>query len=88
MERTKKSPKFWACLVLLSLVGQIAWVVENMYFNVFLYKMFRADASDIAAMVAASAIAATVTTVLAVTVLLRMAVQSPTHPNRVNDCNR
>jgi len=64
MERTKKSPKFWACLVLLSLVGQIAWVVENMYFNVFLYKMFRADASDIAAMVAASAIAATLTTIL------------------------
>ena len=34
-----------------------------MYFNVFIYKMFNASASDIALMVGASAVAATVTTV-------------------------
>ena len=62
--KTKLSPKFWVALVLCGLVGQIAWVVENMYLNVFIYKMFGASASDIAAMVAASAIAATLTTVL------------------------
>ena len=44
-------------------MGQIAWVVENMYFNVFIYKMFNASASDIAAMVAASAATATLTTI-------------------------
>ena len=62
--KTKLSRKFWFVLVLFSLVGQIAWVVENMYLNVFIYKMFRASASDISAMVSASAIAATLTTVL------------------------
>ena len=60
----KKNRKFWLTLIIFSLTGQIAWVVENMYFNVFIYKMFRASASDIAAMVTASAIAATVTTIL------------------------
>ena len=60
----KKNRKFWLTLIVFSLTGQIAWVVENMYFNVFIYKMFHASASDIAAMVTASAIAATVTTVL------------------------
>ena len=60
----KKNRKFWLTLIIFSLTGQIAWVVENMYFNVFIYKMFHASASEIATMVTASAIAATVTTVL------------------------
>jgi len=42
----------------------VAWVMENMYFNVFIYKMFHASAEAISAMVSASAIAATVTTLL------------------------
>ena len=54
--------KFFASLIIFSLIGQIAWVVENMYFNVFIYNMFNASPADISAMVAASAIAATVTT--------------------------
>ncbi|MBO5078387.1 MAG: MFS transporter [Oscillospiraceae bacterium] len=64
MEKTKKSPKFWIALVIFSLVGQVAWVVENMYLNVFIYKMFNASAASISAMVSASAVAATVTTLL------------------------
>ncbi|MBQ1218241.1 MAG: MFS transporter [Clostridia bacterium] len=56
--------KFFLALTIFSLTGQIAWVVENMYFNVFIYKMFQATAAQISAMVSASAIAATVTTVL------------------------
>ena len=64
MGKTKSSPKFWASLVIFSLVGQIAWVMENMYFNVFIYKMFGASAEAISGMVAASAVAATVTTLL------------------------
>jgi MFS family permease len=65
MKKTSLYPKnFWTALVIFSLTGQIAWVVENMYFNVFIYKMFRATASDISLMVAASAAAATVTTLL------------------------
>ena len=64
MQKTKKSSKFWLALVIFSLVGQVAWVVENMYLNVFIYKMFNASAEAISAMVTASAIAATVTTLL------------------------
>jgi len=56
--------RFFLALVIFSLTGQIAWVVENMYFNVFIYKMFNASASQISAMVSASAVAATVTTLL------------------------
>lgn len=61
--KTKLSARFWTALTLFSLIGQVAWVVENMYFNVFIYKMFNASAENISAMVAASAVAATVTTV-------------------------
>lgn len=60
----KLSKNFWAALVIFSLTGQIAWVVENMYFNVFIYKMFNADASAISLMVAASSVAATLTTLI------------------------
>ena len=61
---TKKSPKFWIALIIFSLVGQVAWVVENMYLNVFIYKMFAASAQQISLMVGASSVAATVTTLL------------------------
>ena len=64
MEKTPKNAKFWLALVIFSLTGQVAWTVENMYFNVFIYKMFHASAEAISAMVAASAVAATVTTLL------------------------
>ena len=62
-QKTKLSPRFLTALTVFSLMGQIAWVVENMYFNVFIYKMFHATPGDISAMVMASAIAATLTTV-------------------------
>ena len=62
--KNKANSKFWLALVIFSLVGQIAWVMENMYFNVFIYKMFGASAEAISSMVAASAVAATVTTLL------------------------
>ena len=56
--------KFWAAMLIFGLIGQIAWVVENMYLNVFLYKMFNASAADISLMVGASSVAATLTTIL------------------------
>ena len=64
MSHTASKSRFWLALVIFGLTGQVAWVVENMYFNVFIYKMFNASASQISAMVAASAVAATLTTVL------------------------
>ena len=63
MEKSKKT-KFYLTLVIFSLIGQIAWVVENMYFNVFIYKMFGATPTDISNMVMASAISATLTTLV------------------------
>ncbi len=63
MKKINKT-KFYASLIIFSLIGQVAWVVENMYFNVFIYNMFNASPADISAMVMASAIAATVTTLL------------------------
>ena len=59
-----KNRKFYIALVIFSLVGQVAWVVENMYLNVFIYKMFNASAEEISMMVGASAAAATITTLL------------------------
>lgn len=64
MNKRSGRSTFYLTLVIFSLVGQVAWVVENMYFNVFIYKMFHASAEAISVMVAASAIAATVTTLL------------------------
>ena len=64
MAKTKKNARFYLALVIFSLVGQVAWVVENMYLNVFIYKMFHATAEQISLMVAASAVTATVTTLL------------------------
>ena len=64
MKQSAKGAKFYLALVIFCLTGQVAWTVENMYFNVFIYKMFHASAEAISAMVAASAVAATVTTLL------------------------
>ena len=54
----------WVALILVGLVGQFAWTIENMYFNVFLYNAIAPDPTAIAWMVALSAVAATVTTLL------------------------
>ena len=64
MSHSKPSRKFWLSLIIFSLVGQVAWVMENMYLNVFIYKEFNASAAAISAMVGASSVAATVTTLL------------------------
>ena len=64
MNQKKSLSKFWVALTLFSLVGQVAWVVENMYFNIFIYIMFHASAEAISMMVSASAVSATVTTIL------------------------
>ena len=62
MKRADK--RFYLALVIFGMMGQVAWVIENMYFNVFIYNIFNASASDISSMVAASAITAAVTTIL------------------------
>lgn len=61
--KTKLSAKFWVALTLFGFMGQVAWTVENMFFNVFIYKMFNATPTDISLMVGASAVSATLTTI-------------------------
>ena len=60
----KLGKRFFAAMLLFGLMGQIAWVVENMYLNVFIYKMFNATASEISNMVMASAVVAALTTIV------------------------
>lgn len=60
---TKMSSRFWVSMLVFGMMGQVAWVVENMYFNVFIYKMFNATAGDISLMVMASAVMAALTTI-------------------------
>jgi len=60
----KLSKKIWASFLLIGLMGQFAWTIENMYFNVYLYNTISDDPRSIAAMVAASAVVAALTTLL------------------------
>ncbi|HNW87069.1 MAG TPA: MFS transporter [Candidatus Limiplasma sp.] len=60
----KLTPRLWTTLILIGLIGQFAWTIENMYFNVYLYNTITTDPNFIAWMVAASAVAATLTTLL------------------------
>lgn len=64
MTGTKLAARKWLTLILVGLFGQFAWTIENMYFNVFLYNTISTDPDYIALMVAWSAVAATVTTLL------------------------
>ncbi|MBN2385640.1 MAG: MFS transporter [Anaerolineales bacterium] len=57
-------PRIWTALLLLGFSGQLAWGVENQYFNTFLYENITPDPRPISWMVAASALTATLTTIL------------------------
>ncbi len=35
--KTKLGGRIWLNIILFGLMGQIAWAVENMFFNTFLY---------------------------------------------------
>ena len=49
----------WWALVVVGLAGQVAWTIENLYLNLFIYETITDSPTAIAATVAASAIAAT-----------------------------
>ncbi len=55
----------WIILILFGLVGQIAWSVENMYFNLFVFDTVAKDLSAITLMVQLSGVMATVATLVA-----------------------
>ena len=55
-------------LLLFGLIGQIAWAVENMYFNLFIFNTIEPNLSAITLMVQLSAITATLVTLIAGTI--------------------
>jgi len=63
-QKAALTKKVWIAIILLGFSGQLAWGVENQFFNTFLYDKITPDPRPIAWMVAASAVAATLTTIL------------------------
>lgn len=61
---TKLGINNWLCIVLFGLVGQLAWVVENMYFSTFIQTNITKDAWATSLAVASSAIVAAIATIL------------------------
>ena len=55
----------WAMLLLFGMLGQIAWSVENMYFNLFVFDTVAPDLDAITLMVQLSGVTATVATLVA-----------------------
>lgn len=64
-KQDRLSGRVWISIILFGLFGQIAWMVENMYLNVYLYKTVTYDLNATSAMVASSAIVATLITLFA-----------------------
>ncbi|MEZ5119235.1 MAG: MFS transporter [Candidatus Nanopelagicales bacterium] len=61
---TALGTRVWLAVIIIGLVGQIAWTVENLYLNVFVYDTITDNPNAIALMVALSAIAATTAAIL------------------------
>ena len=55
----------WIILILFGLVGQIAWSVENMYFNLFVFDTVAPNLGAITLMIQLSGVMATVATLIA-----------------------
>jgi len=61
---TALGTRTWLGIVIIGLVGQIAWTVENLYLNVFVYDTITDNPNTIATMVALSAVSATTAAIL------------------------
>ncbi len=57
------SRSVWVMLLLLGFAGQLAWAVENQFFNTFMYNEITPDPRPISWMVAATALVATLTAI-------------------------
>ena len=59
------STRSMAVLLLFGMIGQIAWAVENMYFNLFVFERIAPDLNTVTLMVQASGVVATLVTLVA-----------------------
>ena len=62
---TKFSRSSWTVLLIFGIIGQIAWSVENMFFNLFVYDEVAKNLDTVTLMVQLSGVAATVVTLVA-----------------------
>ena len=62
--QNKFGRKRWIILVLFGMIGQIAWSVENMYFNLFVFDTISKNLEAITLMVQLSGVMATVATLI------------------------
>ena len=67
----------WTALLVLGFTGQIAWVVENMYLNVFLYNTITGNTKVIAVMVSASAVVAAATALIVGALSDKLGIRKP-----------
>ena len=65
MSNLRFSKRNWSILILFGLIGQIAWSVENMYFNLFVFETVAPSLETITLMVQLSVIMATIATLVA-----------------------
>ncbi|MBQ8427903.1 MAG: MFS transporter [Clostridia bacterium] len=65
MKKTTFGKRNWWILLLFGLMGQIAWSVENMYFNLFVFETISPDLNAVTLMVQLSGVVATMATLLA-----------------------
>ena len=65
MNKGAFSKNNWFVLILFGIIGQIAWAVENMCFNLFIFETFPPNLEAITLMVQLSGVVATVVTLVA-----------------------
>ena len=65
MDKERFSRRNWLVLILFGLLGQLAWSVENMYFNLFVFDTIAQNLDAITLMVQLSGITATIVTLIA-----------------------
>jgi MFS family permease len=63
--KSKFGQRNWLVLLLFGMMGQIAWSVENMYFNLFVFDTVSKDLDAISLMVQLSGVTATLVTLIA-----------------------
>ena len=63
MKENKVGIRNWITFIMIGLIGQFAWTIENMYLNRYLFEIVQ-NAELVPVMVALSAVAATLTTLL------------------------
>lgn len=63
MKENKLGIRNWITFIMIGLIGQFAWTIENMYLNRYLFEIVQ-NAELVPVMVALSAVAATLTTLL------------------------